>query len=337
MPRFGIERCQTAKLWPYKQLGLLILRRRRLLSPTPTPTALLTLRGVLQPNSALARRPTAMAMSARIITSKRSISAFEVFDKNGNMLAGPITYNTLFADLTGTPCQNQNDGDPFVMYDQIADRWVISDFAFPGLPGSGPFFQCIAVSQTNDPVSGGWFLYAVQHEPSQPTWVGDYPKMAMWNEPQPGGAYHLTVNLFDGPSLAFRGVRVFAFDRAAMLNGDANPTAIAFTVPLAGVGDSYSFVPANFRTGDPPPAGRDEMVLAIDSPASGGVTLTQVHARFFHVDFVTPANSTFGVGANHTPNAEITVNGFVDAFTTAAGFTIVPQQGTAPANRYPWR
>ena len=57
------------------------------------------------------------------------------------------------------------------------------------------------------------------------------------------------------------------------------------------------------------------MVLAIDSPATGGVTLTQVHARFFHVDFATPANSTFGVGANHAPNAEITVNGFVDAFT----------------------
>ena len=254
-------------------------------------------------------------------------SAFAVFDKTGTMLAGPITYDTLFAPLTGTPCQNQNDGDPFVMYDQIADRWVISDFAFPGLPGSGPFFQCIAVSQTNDPVAGGWFLYAVQHEPSQPTWVGDYPKMALWTEPQPGGAYHLTVNLFDGPSLSFRGVRVFAFDRAAMLNGDANPTVVAFTLGFAGVGDSYSFVPANFRTANPPPAGRDEMVLAIDSPANGGVTLTQVHARFFHVDFATPANSTFGVGADHTPNAEISVNGFIDAFTDSAGFTIIPQQG----------
>ena len=92
------------------------------------------------------------------------------------------------------------------------------------------------MSQTNDPVSGGYFLYAVQHEPSQPTWVGDYPKMALWTEPQPGGAYHLTVNLFDGPTLGFRGVRVFAFDRAAMLTGDPTPTAIAFTVPLAGVG-----------------------------------------------------------------------------------------------------
>src|SRR6478672_528131 len=254
-------------------------------------------------------------------------SSFKVFDKNGNTLAGPTTYNSLFAPLTGTPCSGSNDGDPFVFYDHLADRWVISDFAFPGLPGNGPFYQCIAVSQTNNPVSGGWFLYAVQHEPSQPLWVGDYPKMALWNNPQPGGAYHLTVNLFNGPDLSFRGVRVWAFDRAAMLAGQPNPTAVAFTLPLAGVGDSYSFVPATFRAGNAPPAGRDEMTLAIDSPATGGVTLTQVHARFFHVDFVTPANSTFGVGANHTPNAEIAVNGFVDAFTDAAGFTIIPQQG----------
>jgi hypothetical protein len=253
-------------------------------------------------------------------------SAYAIFDKSGNMLAGPITYNTLFAPLVGTPCQNQNDGDPFVMYDQIADRWVISDFAFSGLPGPGPFFQCIAVSTSPDP-TGTYNLYAVQHEPTQTTWVGDYPKMALWTEPAPGGAYHLTVNLFDGPTLAFKGVRVFAFDRQAMLNGDP-ATAIAFTVPLAGVGDSYSFVAANFRTGNPPPAGRDEMLLAIDSPATGGVTLTQVHARLFHVDFVMPGNSTFGIGTDHTPNAEISVNGFIDAFTSANGFTIVPQSGT---------
>ena len=254
--------------------------------------------------------------------------AFRVFDKSGTPLTPVTTYNSLFAPLTGTPCSANNNGDPFAFYDHVADRWVISDFAFPGgLPGSGPFFQCIAVSQTNDPVSGGWFLYALQHEPTQVTWIGDYPKMALWSDPQPDGAYHLTVNLFDGPTLAFKGVRTFALDRGSMLTGGP-ANAIAFTVPLAGVGDSYSFVAANFRTGDPPPAGRDEMVLAIDSPATGGVTLTQVHARFFHVDFVTPGNSTLGVGANHTPNAEIAVNGFIDAFTSGAGFTIVPQSGT---------
>jgi hypothetical protein len=257
-------------------------------------------------------------------------NAYAVFNKNGTRLAGPITYNTLFGPLTGTPCNGSNKGDPFVLYDHMADRWVISDFAFPdGLPGSGPFWQCIAVSQTPDPVAGGWFLYALQHEPAHPTWIGDYPKFGLWNNPQPGGAYHFTVNLFDGPTLAFQGVRTFALDRAAMLagTGTPNPTAVAFTVPLAGVGDSYSFVPATFRTGNPPPAGRDEMLLAVDA-AIPGATLTQVYARFFHVDFVTPANSTLGVGANHTPNAEITVNPFVQAWT-ASTYRLVPQPGTA--------
>ena len=77
------------------------------------------------------------------------------------------------------------------------------------------------------------------------------------------------------------------------------------------------------------------MLLAVDSPASDGVTLTQVHGWLFHVDFVTPANSTLGLGANHTPNALITVNPFVEAWTNTTGFTLVPQQGTAHKHAIP--
>src|SRR5437588_2360805 len=125
--------------------------------------------------------------------------AFKVFDKNGNTLAGPTTYNSFFAPLVGTPCSGQNDGDPFAFYDQVADRWVISDFAFPSFPGVS-FWECVAVSQTADPVSGGWFLYAFQIDPANPTYFGDYPKFAMWNNPQPGGTYFFTVNLFTNPT-----------------------------------------------------------------------------------------------------------------------------------------
>ena len=253
---------------------------------------------------------------------------FKVFDKNGGTVAGPTTFNSLFAPLVGTPCSGQNAGDPFVFYDHQADKWIISDFAFPGFPGAGPFFQCIAVSETGDP-TGTYVLYALQHEPAHTTWLGDYPKFAMWNDGGTQNAYFFTVNLFQGsPSVAFEGVRAYALDRASMIaGGPAN--AIGFTVPLAGVGDSYSFLAANFRTGDPPPTGRNEMVLAIDTPASGGVTLTQVHTRFFHVDFANPNNSTFGVGADHTPNAEITVDGFVDAFDNSFNTNLVPQMGTS--------
>src|SRR5438045_8987690 len=82
-----------------------------------------------------------------------------------------------------------------------------------------------------------------------------------------------------------------------------------------------------FASLDRLPAGRDEMVLAVDANIPGAV-LTQVHARFFHVDFANPGNATFGVGADHTPNAEITVNPFVQAWT-AQTYDLVPQLGTS--------
>jgi hypothetical protein len=254
-------------------------------------------------------------------------TGFRVFDKRGNPLTPFTQYNSFFAPLgTGNPCgNNQNGGDPIAFYDQIADRWVLTDFAFPSFPGNS-FWQCIGVSQTPDPVAGPWNLYALQVDPANPAFLGDYPKFALWNNPQPGGAYYLAVNLFN-PS--FQGNRVFALDRGSMLSGGP-ANAIAFTIPVAAMPVTFSApIPAGFRTGNPPPAGRDEFLLTVDSPNNGGVVLTQVHAWKFHADFVTPANSTFGVGSNHLPNAEITVNGFVDAFTDTTS-NVVPQQGGQP-------
>jgi hypothetical protein len=251
-------------------------------------------------------------------------NAFKVFDKNGTTLAGPTTYNSFFTG-TGTPCDTANQGDPFAFYDHQADRWVITDFAFAAFPGHS-FWECIGVSQSPDPVAGPWVQYAIQIDTgANDNQLGDYPKFAIWNDGGTQNAYFFTVNLFTN-NTTFVGVRAFALDRASMLTGGP-ANAIAFTIPPAGLGDSYSLVPAGFRTGDPPPTGRNEMLLSIDSPATGGVTLTQVHAWFFHVDFATPGNSTLGVLPNHSPNAQITVNGFIDAFTNS-GTLLVPQSGT---------
>ena len=172
-------------------------------------------------------------------------------------------------------------------------------------------------------------LYAMQHEPAEPTWLGDYPKMAMWDDRRKPSqnAYFLTVNLFDGPSLAFRGrARFCARSRDhAQLAVLRTRSGLLSALPC---GRSYSFVAAKFRAGDPPPAGRDELVLAIDSPATGGVTLTQVHGRLFHVDFVTPGNSTFGVGADHhlTRRSQSTGSWMPLRIPRTR---LVPQQGTA--------
>jgi len=252
-------------------------------------------------------------------------SSIKIFDKTGTALNGAngTTYNSFFSAVGATtPCgNNQNDGDGIVFYDQLADRWVVSDFAFPAFPGV-LFYQCIGVSKTSDPVAGGWWLYALQVDPANPNYLGDYPKFGLWPD-----AYYLTVNLFSN-STTFNGVRVYALPRSAMINGTGapNPGAVAFSITPANLGDQYSLLPATFRTGSPPPAGQPEWFMDINSSAVAGTVETQVFVRRFHVDFATPANSTFGVGAGHTPDGTIMVNGFVDAFTSTT--LLVPQTGT---------
>ena len=80
---------------------------------------------------------------------------FQIFNKSGQSLFGPAANNTLWSGFGGD-CQTDNAGDPVVLYDQLADRWILTQFT-----SSGPtFFECVAVSQTNDP-TGSYFRYAI--------------------------------------------------------------------------------------------------------------------------------------------------------------------------------
>jgi hypothetical protein len=247
--------------------------------------------------------------------------AYRIFDKSGNPLTPVTTFNSFFAPLgDSTPCgANDNQGDPFVFYDHLADRWVLSDFAFRRGDRRTLFYECIGISQTSDPVSGGWFLYALQADPSHPDRLGDYPKFALWPD-----AYYLTMNEYVPIPEHFEAVRVYALDRGSMIAGQ--PTnAVGFTIDPTALGDCYSLVPASFRAGDPPPAGSQEFLMAINAPRTrDSVTQTHVKGWLFHVDFANPGNSTLGIGANHSANAQITVNSFVNAFTTT--FDLVPQR-----------
>jgi hypothetical protein len=112
------------------------------------------------------------------------------------------------------------------------------------------------------------------------------------------------------PTFPFFAVRVYALDRASMIaGGPAN--AVGFTIDFLGLLGAGSLVPATFRTGDPPPDGQPEFLLAVDG--TNDQILTEVKGWLFHVDFVTPANSTLGVGADHDPDGEITVSRFLNA------------------------
>src|SRR5262249_30996714 len=135
-----------------------------ILRPVPTmPAPLLTFDGLSLEEGGEGGPPDTNEEVGPIHYVQPVNDSFKVFARNGNPLTEPITFNMFFLPLSGTPCGagDQNHGDPFVFYDQLADRWVITDFAHPAFPGDS-FWECIGVSQTGNPVTGGWYLYALE-------------------------------------------------------------------------------------------------------------------------------------------------------------------------------
>ncbi|HEX8025682.1 MAG TPA: carboxypeptidase-like regulatory domain-containing protein [Candidatus Limnocylindrales bacterium] len=196
---------------------------------------------------------------------------FQVFDKNtGASLYGPASIVTVWSGFGGV-CQSAGDGDPVVLYDQIANRWVLSQFA----GSSTPTDECIAVSQTSD-ATGAWNRYDF-HLGSN---FMDYPHGAVW----PDG-YYFTFNVYNSGGTAFLGPQTIAFDRTKMLAGQA-ATFVAPTGPLGSTVDPM--LPADLDGSTLPPAGAPATIVRW--PGTG--TFETYH---FHVDFTTPASSTWSL------------------------------------------
>jgi hypothetical protein len=233
---------------------------------------------------------------------------FAVFNKNGMVIYGPVPINTLWAGFGGL-CQTDNDGDPVVVYDRIADRWVLSQFAVTGANGTTtPFLECVAVSQTGDP-TGSYNRYSFAYSN-----FNDYPKMGVWPD-----AYYITFNMFGTSS--FSGAEVCAYDRAKMLAGQAA------TQQCFNVGTSYfGLLPSSLDGANPPPAGSPNYLLSLGTSVYAVPVVPPPHTDLafwkFHVDWTTPANSTL------TGPTTVTVAGYTLPCNDAAG-TCVPQGGTA--------
>ena len=217
-------------------------------------------------------------------------SSFAVFDKaTGSVVYGPVAGNTLWSGFGGK-CETQNDGDPVVQYDKAADRWVMTQFA---VPTGGPYFECVAVSQTSD-ATGAYNRYAFQY-----SGFNDYPKVGVWPD-----AYYITFNMFSGNN--FAGTQVCAYDRAAMLAGRAA------TQQCVQLGTAYGGVlPADLDGSTPPPAGSPNYLVNVGT--------NNLNLWKFKVDWVTPGNT--GV----TGPVALPVTAFNEA---CSGGTCIPQPGT---------
>jgi hypothetical protein len=203
-----------------------------------------------------------------------------VFDKSGNPLTPPFRQSSLFASVGGL-CATVDDGDPIVLYDKLADRWQISQFAFTAL-NAPPYHQCIAESVNGDP-TGAYYLYDFQL-PGQN--FPDYPKLSTWPD-----AYYMSTREFflGGP---FVGEGAVAFDRKKMLAGDPTATGILFDAGSLSLSSS-GMLPLDFDGLLPPPPGMPNVFAIYTSATFGDPQGDALRLFDFHPDFGTPASSTF--------------------------------------------
>lgn len=219
---------------------------------------------------------------------------------------GPIAGNAIWSGFGGA-CASNNDGDPIVLYDELAHRWFISQFSV-----SGPYYNCIAVSQSGDP-TGAWYRYAFLYSNTK---MNDYPKYGIW----PDG-YYMTVNQFTGGS-SWGGAGAAVYERDALLAG--NPAARQIVFDLYSVNSNFGgMLPADFE-GTPPPAGTPNFFAEVDDTTFLGDPQDSMRLWQFHVDWATPANSTFGLSG--LPNQTLTVADFTPLCLSTRD--CVPQPGT---------
>ncbi len=221
---------------------------------------------------------------------------FKIFDKDGNTLVGPTGSNAFWSGFGGD-CETTNDGDPIVQYDQLADRWLVTQFSV----GGAGFYECVAVSQSPDP-TGAYYRYAFNYAD-----FPDYPKFGVW----PDG-YYVTYNMFNAAGTSFLGTKVCAMERRAMLAGD---TASQQCYDLA---TEWSLLPSDADGPTPPPAGSPNYILGEHWSDQDKLTMYKMS-----VDWDTPANTTLDGPTN------IEVNPFLWACINVTRGRCVPQSGTA--------
>lgn len=192
-------------------------------------------------------------------------SHFQIYNKSGVSIAGPFAINSLWTGSSQTACRNNNDGDPIVLYDSLADRWMLSQFVVSTKN------QCIAISQTPDP-TGAYHLYQFSVGPGY-----DYPKFGAW----PDG-YYMSQNSTGNP--------VFVFERAKMLTG---ATAKSFSIST---GSSNFVLPADLDGSTPPPAGAPNYIYTMNSS-------NQLRMWALTTDWNNTANSTLTALPNITLSA----------------------------------
>lgn len=214
-------------------------------------------------------------------------TAFRIFNKDGTPATAAASLSTLFPGGA--------DGDPIVLYDSQADRYIVTEFE------DNPNGFHVAISETNDPINDGWHTYSANS--FQTGTFPDYTKFSIWSD-----AYYVTANISasDGSGNTRNG-QVWALERDKMLAGDNTASIQAFT--LTGMVTSGFYSPQAFNvTDDNLPAPGNATLVYMQDDAWAGVSSDHLKLWTINVDWNDPNNSSI---SNPT---ELPVSDFTGVF-----------------------
>ncbi len=224
---------------------------------------------------------------------------YTIYDKtNGALVAGPTAMDSL-----GSGSCAGGLGDPVVVYDTLANRWVLAEFS-----GSGNNI-CVYVSRTADPISGGWFAYGFT-APNFP----DYFKIGVWHD-----AYYVGSNE-NSPA-------IYALDRTRMLQG-LSATFQRSTVPALGGFGFQVLTPAHLNGTATPPGSNDPNYFMrhrddeAHNPGSNDTSQDFIEIWEYNGGFDTGGSATLNGPIN------IAVAEFDSTLCGLTSFSCVPQPGT---------
>jgi hypothetical protein len=236
---------------------------------------------------------------------------FAVYSKTGTRLLGPTLLGDLWNGFAVPDCTDLS-GDPVVLYDQLEDRWLLSQFTTRG----PTFYNCVAVSQTGDP-TGAYFRYAFTTGVNFP----DYPKYGVWSN-----AYFLSTREF-APDNSFAGDGAYALERDKMLAGDPSARMVKFlltpgTTPYL-TGDGL--LPGDIDGTRRPPAKSPELFVgSMDAGAFYGAPFDALNVFQFSLAWSNTPTASF------TLAAQLPVAEFDSIFPCSPGSrNCIPQPGTS--------
>ena len=250
--------------------------------------------------------------------------AFAIYDKQGNLLLGPVDTGTLWSGFPVEDCTDPS-GDPVVLYDQFADRWLLSQFTTRGAPF---YYDCVAISQTPDP-TGAYYRYAFPTQEDGTSGLynfPDYPKYSVWKD-----SYILTTRDF-GDAGSY-GISAYALEKNKMINGQAKARAVQFyldsnTVPLELLGDGL--LPADVDGKTKPKSDAPALIVGTqDDGADYGATFDALNLWELRVQWNAVPTASFSLAA------QLPVASFDSMFPCApTSRDCLPQPGITNTNQY---